>query len=158
MIRLLLPLRADNAYRGHQSALWLFGLVVLVKTGIGGGTLFNGRMAATNADGIPLDTFGSAGAQAFVSIFAVWGLSQLMLSAVALLVLLRYRSLVPFMFTVLLFEHVVRRVIFVVLPMPRLGSPPGFWINVVLLGLMAIALMLSLWRRGDQDPLGAPEA
>lgn len=153
MIRLLLPPRADNAYRGHKSALWLFGLVVLVKTGIGGGTLFNGRMAATNADGIPLDTFGSAGAQAFVSIFAAWGLSQLMLSAVALLVLLRYRSLVPFMFTVLLFEHVVRRVIFLVLPMPRLGSPPGFWINVALLGLMAVGLMLSLWRRGSQDPL-----
>jgi hypothetical protein len=153
MIHLLLPPRADNAYRGHKSALWLFGLVVLVKMGIGGGTLFNGRMAATNADGIPLDTFGSAGAQAFVSIFAAWGLSQLMLSAVALLVLLRYRSLVPFMFTVLLFEHVVRRVIFLVLPMPRLGSPPGFWINVALLGLMAVGLMLSLWRRGSQDPL-----
>jgi hypothetical protein len=26
MISRLLPPRADNAYRGHKSALWLFGL------------------------------------------------------------------------------------------------------------------------------------
>lgn len=155
MIRLLLPPRADNSYCGHKSALWLFGLIVLMKTGIGGGTLFNGRMAATNADGIPLDTFGSAGAQAFVSIFAAWGLAQLMLSAIAIIVLFRYRTLVPFMFALLLFEHAVRRVIFVVLPMPRLGSPQGFWINMGLLGLMAVGLILSLWQRGSQKPLSA---
>lgn len=150
MIRILLPPRADNSYQGHKSALWIFALIVLMKTGIAASTLFNGRVAATRADGIPLDTFGTAGAQAFVSIFAAWGLAQLMLSAVAVLVLFRYRSLVPFMFSLLLFEHVARRVVFFVLPMPRLGSPPGFWINVVLLGLMAAGLMLSLWQRRGQ--------
>ena len=148
MTRCLFPKQADNAYRGHKVALWLFGFIVFVKTAIGAGTIFNGRVAAVNADGIPLDTFGSAGAQAFISIFAAWGLSQLMLSAVAILVLVRYRSLVPFMFTVLLLEHVARRVIFAVLPMPRLGSPPGFWINMALLGIMVAGLMLSLARRG----------
>jgi hypothetical protein len=149
MIDLLLPQRADNTYRGHKLALWLFGFIVFVKTAIGGGTLFNGRVAAMNADGIPLDTFGAAGAQAFISIFAAWGLSQLMLSAIAILVLVRYRSLVPFMFTLLIFEHVIRRVIFVVLPMPRTGSAPGFWINVALVGIMAVGLILSLLRRRE---------
>jgi len=158
MMRLLFPRQADNHYRGHRSALWLFGVDLLIRTGVGAGTLFNGRTAAANADGIPLATFGSAGAQAFMSIFAAWGLSQLMLSAVALLVLLRYRSLVPFMFAVLLVEHVARRVVFIVLPMPRIGSPPGFWINVVLLGLLVVGLMLSLWRRSDPVPPGAPDA
>jgi hypothetical protein len=80
------------------------------------------------------------------------------LSAVAFLVLVRYRSLVPFMFMVPLCEHVIRRVIFVVLPMPRLGSPPGFWINVALLGLMVVGLVLSLWRPAGHDPLRASEA
>lgn len=144
MIDLLIPQRADNTYRGHKLALWLFGFIVFFKAAIGGGTLFNGRAAAMNADGIPLDTFGSAGAQAFISIFAAWGLSQLMLSAIAILVLVRYRSLVPFMFTLLLLEHVVRRAIFIVLPMPRLGAPPGIWINMALLGIMAVGLLLSL--------------
>ena len=70
MTRRLFPKQADNAYRGHKVALWLFGFIVFVKTAIGAGTIFNGRGAAVNADGIPLDTFGSAGAQAFISIFA----------------------------------------------------------------------------------------
>lgn len=152
MIEPLIPPRADNTYRGHKPALWLFGFIVFVKTAIGGGTLFNGRVAAMNADGIPLDTFGSAGAQAFVSIFAAWGLSQLMLSAIAILVLVRYRSLVPFMFTLLLLEHVVRRVIFIVLPMPRLGSPPGFAINMALLVIMAVGLFLSMNATGSRSP------
>lgn len=144
MIQALIPKRADNTYSGHKLALWLFGFIVFFKTAIGGGTLFNGRAAAMNADGIPLDTFGSAGAQAFISIFAAWGLSQLMLSAIAILVLVRYRSLVPFMFVLLLVEHVVRRVIFIVLPMPRVGAAPGFWINMALVGIMAVGLLLSL--------------
>ncbi|MGH7585294.1 MAG: hypothetical protein ACREMH_03525 [Gemmatimonadales bacterium] len=31
----LLPRHIDNTYRGHRPALWLFGLIVLVKGGIG---------------------------------------------------------------------------------------------------------------------------
>ncbi|HSG65969.1 MAG TPA: hypothetical protein VLD39_13255, partial [Gammaproteobacteria bacterium] len=72
----ILPRQLDNSYRGHKLALWLFGTLVFMKTSIGLGTIFNGREAATTADGIPLDSFGAAGAQAFVSIFAAWGLAQ----------------------------------------------------------------------------------
>lgn len=57
MFNQLLPQRIDNSFRGYRLALWLFGLVMLVKTGIGVGTIFNGHNAAINADGIPLDTF-----------------------------------------------------------------------------------------------------
>jgi hypothetical protein len=31
----LLPQRIDNSYRGHKLALWLFALVVFMKTSIG---------------------------------------------------------------------------------------------------------------------------
>ena len=74
MFNRLLPQRIDNTYRGHKVALWLFALVVFLKTSIGLGTIFNGRNAAISADGIPLDTFTPAGADAFVSLFAAWGL------------------------------------------------------------------------------------
>jgi len=69
----LLPRQIDNSCRGHKVALWLFGDVVFMKTSIGLGTIFNGRNAATSADGIPLDTFTTAGAQAFLAVFAAWG-------------------------------------------------------------------------------------
>src|SRR5512132_680262 len=122
MLQRLLPQRIDNTFHGHRLALWLFGVVVLVKGAIGFGTIFNGGSAATSADGIALDTFSPAGAQAFVSLLAAWGLSQLMLNLIGLLVLVRYRALVPFMFAMLLLEHLCRRLIFWVLPIASTGT------------------------------------
>ena len=98
----LLPPRADHSYRGHSLALWLFALVVLMKTSIGLGTIVNGRNAAISADGIPLDTFTPAGAQAFVALFAAWGLAQAMIGLLCIVVLVRYRALVPFLYSLLL--------------------------------------------------------
>ena len=51
MFEQILPRRVYNSYLGHKFALWLFGAVVFMKTGIGVGTIFNGRGAATSADG-----------------------------------------------------------------------------------------------------------
>jgi hypothetical protein len=82
-----------------------------------------------------------------VSIFAAWGLAQTLIGLLCILVLIRYRALVPFMFAVLLIEHLLRRLIFSVLPMPRIGAPPGFVINLVLVALMIAGLGLSLWNR-----------
>ena len=143
----LLPRRIDNNYRGHKLALWLLAVLVLMKGGIGLGTIFNGRSAATEADGIPLDTFGGAGADAFVSLFAAWGLSQLMFNLIGLLVLIRYRALVPFMFALLLLEHLIRKLIFLVLPIARTGTPPGFFMNLALVAVMIVGLVLSLRNR-----------
>jgi hypothetical protein len=147
MLDRLLPRRSDNSYRGHTLALWLFGLVVLMKTAIGVGTIFNGRNAAISADGIPLDTFTTAGAQAFVSIFAAWGLAQATIGLLCMVVLARYRALVPFMFLLLLLEHLARKLIFFVMTLARTPDAPGFFINIALVALMVIGLLLSLWTR-----------
>lgn len=147
MLDQLLPQRIDNTYRGHRLALWLLAALVLVKGGIGLGTIFNGHSAATTADGIPLDTFTPAGEQAFVSLFAAWGLSQLMLNLVGVLVLVRYRAMVPLMFALLLLEHLSRKLIFLVLPIARTGTPPGFFVNLALVAVMIVGLVLSLRNR-----------
>lgn len=151
MFRHLLPQRIDNAYRGHRLALWILAALVLMKGGIGLGTIFNGRSAAVSADGIPLDTFSPAGAQAFISLFAAWGLAQLMLNLLGLLALLRYRAMVPLMFAVLLVEHLGRKLIFWILPIARAETPPGLFVNLGLVALMVIGLALSL-RSQDGSP------
>ena len=147
MFKQLLPQRIDNTYTGHKLALWLFAPLVFMKGGIGLGTIFNGRSAATSADGIPLEIFTPAGEQAFVALFAAWGLSQLMLNLIGLLVLVRYRAMVPFMFVLLLFEHLSRKLIFWVLPIPRTGTPPGFYLNLAMVAVMIVGLVLSLWKQ-----------
>lgn len=87
MFSQFLPQRIDNAYRGHKLALWLFAAVVFMKTSIGLGTIFNGRSAAISADAIPLDTFPPAAAQAFLSVFAIWGFAQVMIGLLCILAL-----------------------------------------------------------------------
>jgi hypothetical protein len=141
----ILPRRLDNTYRGHRAAVWLFVAVLILKTGIGLGTIFNGRAAAQSADGIPLDNCGADGAAAFVTLFALWGLSQLVLSAIGVLAVVRYRAMIPLMFALFLFEHVVRRLILLTKPIARVGAPPGLYINLALLAVMAVGLVLSLF-------------
>jgi hypothetical protein len=147
----LLPRQVDNTYRGYRLALWLFALVVLVKVAMSVNSIFNGHTVASSADGIPLDTFTPAGAQAVVSLFAAWGLGQLILCLLCIVVLVRYRALVPFLFAVLLLEHLSRRLIFLVMPIVRTGTPPGVFVNLALVALMVVGLTLSLWSH-DSPP------
>jgi hypothetical protein len=139
-----LPQRVDNTYRGYKLALWLFALVVVMKIAMSLNSIFNGYMVASSADGIPLDTFPSAAAQTVVSLFAIWGLAHLMICLLCILVLARYRSMVPLMLALLLLEHLSRRLILQFLPIVRTGTPPGFFVNLILLALMIAGLALSL--------------
>ena len=151
MLKRIFPNRFDNHYRGHKLALWVLVLIVLWKVGTGTGSMFNGRNVAQSADGIPLDTFPSGAAETVVAFFAVWGLSQLLFGLQAVLVLSRYRSMIPFMYVLLLLEHVARRLIFLVHPVPRVGTPLGTPLNIVLIALIVIGLVFSL-RGGAYSP------
>ena len=146
MINLIFPGRADNNYGGHKLALWLFALLLLMKGGIGVNSMLNGNLVATTADGIPVDTYSPAGAQAFVSLFALWGLSHFMICLIGVIVLVRYRSLVPLMYAVLLVEHLGRKLLLYFHPIARTGMSHGIAINIVLVALMIIGLALSLWQ------------
>ncbi len=155
MFNQLLPQRIDNTYRGYKLALWLFALLVFIKVAISLNCIFNGYSVATSADGIPLDTFTSAGAQTVVSLFALLGNSWLMICLLCILVLARYRSMIPLMFGLLLLEHLSRKLILQFLPMVRTGTPPGFYVNLLLLAVMLVGLALSL---GSQDNLQAQDS
>jgi len=154
MLSRLLPKYADNAYRGYKAALWLLAVVLLMKAGISLGSIFNGREAAGSADGIPLDTFAPAGAQAVITLFALLGISNLMLCLLDALVLVRYRALVPLIFALFLLEHLCRKVALLILPIERTGAAPGSYLNLVILGVLIIGFALSLWRRGGTQDDG----
>ena len=148
----LLPRRADNSYRGHTAALWLFGLFLLMKAAISLGSTFNGRTAATSADGIPIDTYTPAGAQTVLSLFALLGIANLIICLIGVVVLVRYRSLIPLMFALFLVQQVSRYPVFHFLPIVRTGTPPGSAINLAILGVLIVGLALSLWNRHSSLP------
>ena len=84
-----------------------------------------------------------------MALFAMWGLSQLVFSVLGVLALTRYRAMIPFMFILLLLEHLARRWILLVKPIASAGTPPGIYINLVLLVLMIVGVTLSLRSRAD---------
>jgi hypothetical protein len=147
MLDALLPRTADNEYPGRRSALWLFGLLVLAKGGIALATIFNGYHAAAIADGIPLHAFGAAGAQTVVAMLGLWGVGHLALCALCIVVLMRYRALIPFMFTLLLLEHLGRKLVLVFVPIAAESAARGGMVNLVLLAITLVGLALSLRRR-----------
>jgi len=147
MINQLFPPRVDNTYHGYKLALWVFAVLVLFKITMSLNCIFNGYLVATGADGLPLDTYTPACAQTVVTNIATWGLMQLMVCLVCVVVLIRYRALIPFMFALLLLEHLSRRLVLDFLPVARIGTPPGYTVNLVLLAVTTAGLALSLWSR-----------
>ena len=155
MLNRLLPRQADNRFDGHRSALWLLGLFIALKIVMGVNSIFNTESVAVGADGIPLDSFGPAAARQVLTLFALTSLGQLMLALVGLTVLVRYRSLVPFVFVALLCEQLARPLFIQSYAVVRTESgSPGLYINLGLLALLAIGLLLSLIPRRQRSSTG----
>ena len=145
MIERLFPRRIDNRFEGHLAALWLLGLLLFVKMAMSLNSIFNTREVAAGADGIPLDGFGPAAAREVLLLFALMALGHLFLELVALTVLVRYRALVPFIYLVLLGEHLARRAVVRSYAEPGTESTAvALVVNYGLLALLALGLLLSL--------------
>ena len=159
MLSRLLPKQADNSFAGHRAALWLLGLFIALKIVMGVNSIFNTQSVAGGADGIPLDSYGPAAARQVLTLFALTALGQLTLALVGLTVLVRYRSLVAFMFAVFLAEQIARRLIvqgYAVVSTE--GGSPGLYINLGLMALLALGLMLSLIRARQPSPQAVKES
>ena len=148
MFSKLLPQFVDNAYHGRTVALWLFAVVVAVKSLQCVLIMFNGSYVLRGADGIPLDTYTPAGAQAVVSVWALASFNRLVILLLCVLVLVRYRSLITLMFSVLAVQYLASEVIFRVIPIVRTGTPPALLVNFILFVLTIVGLLLSVWEAG----------
>lgn len=147
MLDQLLPRSIDNRYRGHKLAFLPFGLLVLLELIIGVNSIFRGYGVMTTADGIPLATFPAEATQTLLSVWALMGLSRIVIGLLCILVLVRYRGALPFMFALLLFQHLSARLIVHYLPLVKVATRSASIVNFTLLALMIGGLALSLWKR-----------
>ena len=150
MLNQLLPPHLDNTYRGRKLALWLFGLVVLIRSIQSAMIIINGYSIARSADGIPLETYPAAAAQTVLALFAILSLNRLLISLVCVVVLVRYRSAIPSMFAILALGYLAGEIILRFIPIVRVGTPPGPIVNLIMFALMIVGLALSLWKRSDR--------
>ncbi len=152
MLNRILPPQFDNNFHGHKLALWLFVPIVFMKVGIALSSIFDGHNMIQSADGIPLDTFSAAGANAVVSVTALLGLSLLLLATLCVLALIRYRAMIPLLYVVLLVEFLGKKWILLAKPIVRTGLSPSVYVNLALLTLLVAGLVLSLWNNANRQP------
>ena len=101
----ILPRQLDNECPGNPVALWLFCLVTAVTVGRSLAHILLPDGGAQSIATVPLDQFSGEGSAAVITSFALWGLSQLLLSVVMVLVAVRYRGLIPAMYLLILVEY-----------------------------------------------------
>ena len=149
MQRFLLPRQVDNDYRGHPVALWVFVPLTAI-------TIVRSLIHILRADGgaqsiatIPLDTYPPPAAGAVITIFAIWGVSQLLVGLFYLLVLVRYRALIPLMYVSVFLEYLGRMLAGTWKPLITLATPPGSSLNGVMI-FLSLAMLLLCWRRAHE--------
>ncbi|RSK29364.1 hypothetical protein EJF36_12465 [Bacillus sp. HMF5848] len=145
LINKILPKNINNTYRGQKIALYVFYILTAVTIWRSQHHLFALDGGAQSIATIPLDSFTDAGAAAVIGVFSLWGLSQLIIGILYFIVSLRYRSLVPLMYLLVVFEYLVRATyISSVKPIPTAGTAPGAAANVPVIIIAVVMFVLSL--------------
>lgn len=112
--------------------------------------MFAADGGAQSIASVPLDSYAIESANGIVTVFGLWGLSQLIIGLLYVIVLLRYKSLIPLMYVVFIFEYVMRLLTPAYSPgLETLQTAPGAVGNIIFLPLGLIMLLLSLRVRSD---------
>lgn len=142
LFEIILPAKMDNTIRGIQLPLYVFAVYAVISTVRSFIHLLAPDGGAGSIAGMDLAVTG-AGEVIFA--FALWGSSQLLLALIQLLVVIRYRSLIPFMYLLLILEVLLRELVGHIKPVVFAHTPPGAIGDQVILVLAGIMLVLSLW-------------
>lgn len=133
--------RAD----GPSPALWL-RLAFAALTAV---TLWRSLHHVLATDGgaqtiatIPLDRFPPEAAAAVIGVFALWGLSQLLLGLVQVAALLRFPALIPPLLLLMAGEYTARLALLAAKPIPVDGTAPGGVLNLPMV-MLCLGLALA---------------
>lgn len=144
MIKYLFPNSIDNDYKGNMAPMYLFYLVTAF-------TLVRSIIHLVSPDGgaqsiatIPLYLYSKDASDTIIHMFAEWGLSQLLLGLFYIVVLIKYKSLIPLMYLFLVLEYSTRSLLSFYKPFALEGQAPGGVGNYVLVPLFILMFILSL--------------
>jgi len=137
------PKQLDNSFRGNRIAVIVFALITvftLVRSCI---HIFAPDGGASSVAGINTSVEGGSNV---ISMFALWGLAQLLMGLVYVVVFFRYKSLIPFMYTLIIIEYSGRVLIGMVKPLIVSHTPPGAVGDYILIPIAILMLILCFKR------------
>ncbi len=139
----IFPRQVDNNYEGYRVVVIVFILITITTIVRSCIHILAPDGGAGSIAGIDVSV---AGGSNIISLFALWGLSQLLMGFVYLVVSFRYRSLIPFMYLLVLLEYSGRILIGFLKPLTVIHIPPGAISDYILVPLALLMLLLSLMR------------
>ena len=142
LLAILLPAQIDNVIRGTKIPFYIFALYAIVSTVRSCIHLLSPDGGAGTIAGMDLSV---AGADGIIFAFALWGSSQLLFALIQLLAVIRYRSLIPFMWLMLALEVLLRELVGAMKPVTFAHTPPGAIGNQIILPLAVVMVAWSLW-------------
>jgi hypothetical protein len=142
IFEILLPVKIDHTIRGTKIPFYIFALYTLISTVRSCIHLLSPDGGAGSIAGMDLSV---AGADGIIFAFALWGSSQLLFALIQLLVVFRYRSLVPLMYLMLILEVLLRELVGHMKPVTFAHTPPGAIGNQLILPLAVLMLGWALW-------------
>ena len=145
MLNKLFPKTIDNQFRGISIAKWIL-IVITAKTFLAAFIhMFAADGGAQSIASIALDQFSSGGTDTVITIFALWGLEQLVIGTISVIVLWRYQAMIPIMWLAFALEYTLRFVSPLFTPgVVSASTPPGAVMDHILFPLSIVMLVLSL--------------
>ena len=146
MFAKLFPKSFDNDYRGPRLALWLLAIIAAVKALQSIDSLIWTHRVMTGADGIPIDSFAPDAAREVTILFMLLSLYVLVVPLLSALALIRYRTMAPLLYLLLIVLQLGARVINM-LHETEAPAPMGFYVNLGILAVTVLGFVLSLRTR-----------
>ena len=146
----IFPKTIDNSYTAPKWTIGVFAAVTALTLWRSVHHIIAPDGGAQSIATIPLDQFSSNAQAVVIGMFALWGLSQLLVAILFLVVLFRYRGLIPLMWLIFAAEYLGRIVIGQFKPIPTVETAPGAMGNIPLLvlavGMLGVLYLFSIPR------------
>ena len=141
IVNRIFPRQVSNNFQGYRIASIIFLLIIAVTIARSCVHIFAPDGGVGSIAGIIVSVEGGSN---IISLFALWGLSQLLMGFVYLVVYIRYKSLIPFMYLLIIAEYSGRALIGFTKPLKVTHIPPGAIGDYILIPLALVMLILSL--------------
>ena len=144
MFNKIFPKNAQH-YQGTKFALYAFFIITIITLVRSSIHMFASDGGAQSIATIPLNQYSTAAASAIILFVSLWGLSQIIIGLVYVVVIFRYQGLIPLFYFLMFLEYSMRIVLGHAKPIITTGTPPGEVGNYIMIPLTVILFILSLY-------------
>jgi hypothetical protein len=142
IIDVVLPQKVTNEFKGNKIALYVFIVIVIMTLVRSCIHIFAPDGGAQSIAGFPLNTYTESARSMVILVFSLWGASQLLMGIVYLVVLIRYKSLITFMYFLILIEYLSRMLLGFFKPAISVHTIPGGVLDYIMIPLALFMLIL----------------